>query len=338
MLPENFPAEMTDPLPTTRAKPDICVVIPNFNGGRFIRKAIQSVLLNDNLRIQIIVVDDASTDDSITQIEAFGDRLSLIRFDGNLGPNIARNAGLDACVADFVLFLDNDDFLVSGGLPRALDELKGSTADVMIGSFKYASADAEWERQTSKRLETCDGAEAARRWANGDWVPPCAIIWRSTFLRKIGGWSVIANRTNDQDGELIFRASLRRGQFLWSPTNIGVYFQHSGPRTSSLLSIEAMELKYEWLELLMTEARYASADISRALAAYTLNEARVSFSIGYKQVGRRFEQLANSSGSTPKTTGTALHAAITDAIGLERKEQVSRAWRAARSIFRRNVN
>ncbi|WP_424449977.1 glycosyltransferase family 2 protein [Paraburkholderia kirstenboschensis] len=91
------------------------VVIANYNYGRFLRQAIESALTQDWPHIEIIVVDDGSTDDSADVIRSFGEVVTAI-FQENGGQRVANNVGFARSSGDVVIFLDADDVLVPGAL------------------------------------------------------------------------------------------------------------------------------------------------------------------------------------------------------------------------------
>lgn len=86
------------------------IVIANFNYGRFIGRAIQSALDLDWPAVEIIVVDDGSTDHSADVIGSFGDRITAI-FQQNGGQRAANNTGFASASGDVIVFLDADDIL-----------------------------------------------------------------------------------------------------------------------------------------------------------------------------------------------------------------------------------
>jgi glycosyltransferase involved in cell wall biosynthesis len=88
----------------------LSVVIPNYNYERFVGAAIRSALAVDWPDLEVIVVDDGSTDDSRSVIESFGPRVTAI-FQENSGPRTACNTGFAASSGDVVTFLDSDDEL-----------------------------------------------------------------------------------------------------------------------------------------------------------------------------------------------------------------------------------
>ncbi|MBK6510381.1 MAG: glycosyltransferase family 2 protein [Haliea sp.] len=95
--------------------PLISVIIPSYNCGKYLVEAIESVLSQDYPRIELIVIDDGSTDDSQQLLRAYVDRLTY-KSQPNAGIAAARNAGFKLATADFVAFLDADDIFTPGRL------------------------------------------------------------------------------------------------------------------------------------------------------------------------------------------------------------------------------
>lgn len=96
----------------------VSLIVTSYNYGRFLRQAIDSALAQSHGAIEVLVVDDGSTDDSWTIIESYGDRVIALQ-QRNAGQISAANTGFAACQGDYVLFLDADDHL----LPNAVEAL-----------------------------------------------------------------------------------------------------------------------------------------------------------------------------------------------------------------------
>jgi glycosyltransferase involved in cell wall biosynthesis len=102
--------------------PRVSVVIPVFNRPEAVRRAIQSVLTQTFDDFEILVVDDASTDDTPAAVLAFDDpRIRLVRHDRKRGGSAARNTAIRAGSAPFVAFLDSDDEWLPTKLERQLE-------------------------------------------------------------------------------------------------------------------------------------------------------------------------------------------------------------------------
>src|SRR5262245_52217885 len=90
--------------------PSVSIVINNYNYGRFLGDAIESALAQTARGVEVIVVDDGSTDNSVDVIAAYGNRIvSVIKENGGQGS--AYNAGFQLAKGQIVFFLDSDDTL-----------------------------------------------------------------------------------------------------------------------------------------------------------------------------------------------------------------------------------
>jgi len=88
----------------------ISVIIPVYNGAKYVGEAIQSVLDQTYENFEIIVVNDASTDHSSDVIHSYNDpRIKIISHDVNRGSNVTRNTGVRASSGDNIAYLDQDD-------------------------------------------------------------------------------------------------------------------------------------------------------------------------------------------------------------------------------------
>jgi hypothetical protein len=99
-------------------QPFVSIIIDNYNYAQFLRQAIDSALSQSRHDLEIIVVDDGSTDDSSTVISEYGDRIHAI-FQANGKQAAALNTGFAASKGDIILFLDADDYL----FPDAVNQI-----------------------------------------------------------------------------------------------------------------------------------------------------------------------------------------------------------------------
>ncbi len=123
----------------------VAVIIPVFDGARFLAEALRSVA-DQGVEAEVVVVDDGSTDDSAQIAIELG--TTCIRQD-NAGPAAARNTGLAATSAPLVSFLDVDDLIPPGALARQLDHLAAHPeSGGVIGMQQYEVLDGvplpEW--------------------------------------------------------------------------------------------------------------------------------------------------------------------------------------------------
>jgi glycosyltransferase involved in cell wall biosynthesis len=86
----------------------VSVIVPTYNRGWILREALDSILSQDYPDVELIVVDDGSTDDTASILRGYDTALSVIR-QPNRGVSAARNAGIGAATGEFIAFLDSDD-------------------------------------------------------------------------------------------------------------------------------------------------------------------------------------------------------------------------------------
>jgi len=90
----------------------VSVIIPCYNSGLFIEETIESVLKQTYVNLELIIIDDCSTDDSLDVVEKFlvtDNRIRLVRLPRNSGAAISRNEGIKLSKGRFIAFLDSDD-------------------------------------------------------------------------------------------------------------------------------------------------------------------------------------------------------------------------------------
>jgi len=101
----------------------VSVIIPTYNRASFLKRAIESVLAQTYEAIEIIVVDDGSTDDTHTLVASYGDKVLFIR-QNHEGASAARNRGLLLARGEFIAFLDSDDYWAKEKLAEQLTALE----------------------------------------------------------------------------------------------------------------------------------------------------------------------------------------------------------------------
>ncbi len=105
--------------------PRISIIIPAYNRADVLPRAINSVLSQTFTDYEIIVVDDASTDETSAVARNFNGPVHVIRHEVNRGPAAARNTGIEATSGAYVAFLDSDDEWMPEKLGRQIGLLEG---------------------------------------------------------------------------------------------------------------------------------------------------------------------------------------------------------------------
>ena len=115
----------------------ISVVIASYNQQEFLPDAIESALAQKNpyLNVEVIVVDDGSTDHSLEIARSYEPKINIVS-QVNKGLASARNTGIMNAKGNYILFLDSDDILMEGAILKIQQTIKATNADIIAPSFK----------------------------------------------------------------------------------------------------------------------------------------------------------------------------------------------------------
>ncbi|MFZ4261736.1 glycosyltransferase family 2 protein [Sphingobacterium sp. HJSM2_6] len=144
----------------------VSVIIPVYNAADFIQETIQSVLDQQLKPIEIILVDDGSTDNSAELCKAYtsGNENVYYYHQENAGVSVARNKGLLMAQGAYVYFLDSDDSIDASFLSSSYEQLSHNQEDLVIIGEAYT-----------------------KRFPQVMALPTCAAMWRKEFLQQHGG-------------------------------------------------------------------------------------------------------------------------------------------------------
>lgn len=187
----------------------VSVIIPVYNGEKYIRCAIDSVLKQDYQSIEIIVIDDGSSDATLEILNQLGDKVRIYR-QPNKGSAAARNLGIKKANGSFIAFLDADDYWFPEKISAQMQALQATGCRMTYTQFLFwnASADEAWPDPASIRGQ--DGAEDGHgpkvepRWVYADLLLDC-LVWTSTVLihkeelTRIGGFDEDLRKGQDYD-------------------------------------------------------------------------------------------------------------------------------------------
>lgn len=162
----------------------ISVVMPNYNGRESIERAIVSVLTQSHTQIQLVVVDDCSTDDSVSFLrQRFNDpRLHVRQIEQNNMIGAARNTGISMAAGEYLYFLDSDDFLLPNALENLLAIAEQSNADVVQGGTQRLEADGKVSIFHQSEFISDGGIEGLKRFSNGEFA---SVAWNKIYRREL---------------------------------------------------------------------------------------------------------------------------------------------------------
>lgn len=205
--------------------PLVEVVIPTRNRWPLLHEAVKSVQRQSLADWGLVVVDDASTDGTPEYLAELADaRIRIVRLERHSERAAARNRGLDAVDAEFVLFLDDDDRLLPNALERLVRPLASRSGPVeAIGARVVFD-----ERGHRLRAHHVRILRIRRIWPEmlaGWFAVPGQCLFRTRLLQAAGGWS--EQIAGPEDQELQLRLS-DFGPAIFVPTAVLEYRTHAG--------------------------------------------------------------------------------------------------------------
>lgn len=165
----------------------VSVIIPVYNGSRYLAATLDSVLAQTHPLHEIIVIDDGSTDSSAEILQSYGDRLQVVR-QGNQGVAAARNVGLARATGEFITFIDQDDLWPADRTRILVDALRARPeAALAAGKVEFLY----------QRPEPPDPTENLgtqhREWLLG------SLCVRADLFRELGPFNVNVGYGDDTD-------------------------------------------------------------------------------------------------------------------------------------------
>jgi glycosyltransferase involved in cell wall biosynthesis len=156
-------------------QPTVSVVIPAFNSARYLREAIRSVLDQTHRVLELIVVDDGSTDTSVVTASRFGAPVRVVRR-AHAGIGASRNVGIAEAQGEFVALLDADDVWEPSKLARQLELFEAyPDLDIVFGGVEqFVSPELE-----DVKLHERQGPSPTGRM-------PSALLMRATVAERVG--------------------------------------------------------------------------------------------------------------------------------------------------------
>ena len=178
--------------------PRVSLVMPVYNRARYLPEALDSALTQGFAAMEVVVVDDGSTDGSPAVLRSYGDRIRVHR-QANAGQSAAVNAGVGLARGEFVAFLDSDDAWLPGKVGRAVARLDADPgADLLYAAVEFMDGDSRAIPDPRPPRRTPEG-EVLGELLGGNFIrTPTAVFRRAAFLAA-GGYDPDLKCVNDWD-------------------------------------------------------------------------------------------------------------------------------------------
>lgn len=193
--------------PITR--PLVSIIIPSFNQGRFIRKTLESIFEQDYRPLEVVVVDGASTDETVSVLKAFSHYPELKWVsEPDKGVVDAVNKGFTRATGIFAAIQSSDDFYLPGAISAAMAALQADSAlGFVFGDVVKVDAEGRELDITKLAPYSLENVLAVRTW-----IPQPSTFFRLSLARDLGGWRDTVPYAADTDLwlRMAFRAGARK--------------------------------------------------------------------------------------------------------------------------------
>ena len=225
---------------------NISVVIPSYNRKDFLKRSIDSAINQTKKPLEIIVVDDGSTDGTETMIKSDYDFVKFIK-QKNKGVSAARNIGIEVSIGEWICFLDSDDEWKKDKLEKQINAMKSNPG------YKFFHSNEIWIKNglriNQKKKHKKYGGDIFDKCLDMCRISPSSVMINKTVFDEVGNFN--EDLVVCEDYELWLRICDKYRVFFIDEPLIIKYGGHQGQLSYSIESIENHRIKA--LEYLILE-------------------------------------------------------------------------------------
>jgi glycosyltransferase involved in cell wall biosynthesis len=248
--------------------PRVTVVIPTYNRRGIVMEAVESVLAQTVDELELLVVDDGSTDGTAEMIEAAHSsepRLSVVR-QANGGTSVARNTGVRKARAAFVAYLDSDDLWEPDCLASQLAVADREEADLVIGNARYDGASTRAETLLADPDFQLPATMDAM--LDGAWALPTTWLLRTEVARAL---PFNPELRYAEDTEFLYRFNAEGRRCVLNPDRVAVWRDPGGGAGEERKTTQAAAHELVHLSLLREYGHRGSDGAAVRLRTYHLS-------------------------------------------------------------------
>lgn len=162
----------------------ISIIIPVYNVAAYLPECLDSILRQDHEKLEVILIDDGSKDESGSICDAYGAKDARVRVihQQNGGAAAAKNAGLRAATGEYLSFVDSDDYLEPNVYGYMLGLLKSTDSDAAVFAFRNAFRSHTEDHIPHTERTEFTGREYVLRFLS-DWT--CCLLWNKLYKRSL---------------------------------------------------------------------------------------------------------------------------------------------------------
>ena len=231
----------------------VSVIVPTYNRAHFIVEAIESVLAQDvidDYLVEILVIDDGSTDTTEEKLKKFGNKIIYKKIDHTGKPAVFRNYGISVARGELIAFLDSDDLWSKDKLRKQIPYFNNPSVVMTYGNASIIDNDGNsGARKVVVREKLKNGENFAKLLADNV-IPNLTVAVRKSALLSVGGFDESPNLAVGEDYELWLRIAAKYPNGIKCITSDLAYYRLHSSNISSADDITAVERILKVFEIL----------------------------------------------------------------------------------------
>jgi len=230
----------------------VSIIIPAYNAEETLLSTVRSAIDQTYSFIEIIVVDDGSTDNTIALFPELKKQGVLCFSIVNGGASRARNFGLSKAQGTYIQFLDADDILASEKIELQIEILESNQADISFCDWAYFNENIDEEKPIFKNINydgLHSGKDVLEHLGIHNWfVPVFCWLTKKSIIINAGIWN--EDLTNNDDGEFFTRVLYHSNKVTHTRKILGYYRRTSGESLSKLNSIDKINSAFKSYQII----------------------------------------------------------------------------------------
>ncbi len=233
--------------------PKASIIIPAYNYGHYVAETVESAVAQSYPNVEVIVVDDGSTDDTDEVCKRFGDRIRYHHKE-NAGLSAARNTGIKLATGEFLVFLDADDVLHPKMVETCMKEFESGENELAVVACRRMLIDENGARmEQSSNLKQVDGDVTMRDLLLKNRITVAGALVRAAVFDVCGGFDEMLTSSEDRDMWIRIASSF---QLKTIPNELVDYRVHSGSMSRNADRMNAN------MTTVLTKARATGVNVS----------------------------------------------------------------------------
>ncbi|MEA5502348.1 glycosyltransferase [Halotia wernerae UHCC 0503] len=301
----------------------VSVIIPCFNAEKWLAEAIDSCLKQTYSNIEIIVIDDGSTDNSLEIIRSYDNKIiwqSLL----HKGGNYARNRGLDLSKGEYIQYLDADDYILPEKIERQVHFLEATKADIVYGDWRHQhhlpDGSSFLDKIEISKTQTDILAALLANW----WVALAALLYKRTAVENSGGWDETLAAAQDRD--FLLSVVINNNKVVYQSGCYSIYRRYGSATVSTSSKSRWLKSHYlvlEKVERQLLQNNKLSIKYRHALAKSYFELARESLSTDYSQYLSFLEETLALFPEFKANSKRPVYKIVQDILGFRQTERIA---------------